>query len=270
MVLILGWFCASYYSGPVATSIEWICKIGLGAILVGYIWDWYKNFVSGRLERQKRCTERQKQRAERRERRKDPDPKPRPEDFMSCADPPIRYKEALTAWEDRMKKRIVYELPVEVAVNMDNALDWYWKEVLTRNPARFRESVAYMDVAERDCYCEICGGLVRGKRKSPLAICNGCHELYDYETFRKKIPVNLSADSAYRIWERQMIAATDCEDGVIPSSALAHELELAIALEYKLLEQRRKETQSKEMVERNRQRIEQQKQNNVVAAQRLL
>lgn len=265
IMLLLGWFCTAYYSGPIANGIGWGCKIGLVLILLYYVWGWRKNLIASKPKRQKR-------REEKRVRCEDSDPKPSFEDFTrhGYIDPPAEYNKALGAWEKRMKRRIVYELPVEVAVNMEEALTWYWKEVSTRNPARFRDSVGYKGVMECECHCEICGKLLSGGRKSSLAICNDCHNLYIYDTFRKKVPADLSADSVYRIWTRQMIAATDYRDCVISKDIMEHELQLVVALERKRLELEMKESEAQDESERKRRRQEQYQQNNVNSASRLL
>lgn len=234
IMLLIGWLCANYYSGPVATSIEWLCKVALVIIVIKCIWSWYKNFSANAPKRQARREEKQLM-------RNDSDPKPRFEDFRGHMNPTTDFNNAMRAWEKRKSKCVTYEIPVTDVLAMEDGEKWYWMEVSTRNPKKIRASSGYDDCSPT---CHVCGRSYNKwsdrKYLHGKGLCDACGE----NMIRAKQP-----GSEYRLprgltqfsetlWKYQMIILLDLEDGIISESQKEREMALALGFELQRIARR--------------------------------
>lgn len=246
VMLLIGWLCTNYYSGPVATGIGWLCKIVLVIMVIKCVWGWYKSFSSTKSKRQN-------QREEKQLRRNDPDPKPRFEDFRGHMNPTTDFNNAMKAWEKRKSKRVTYEMPIEDVLAMGDGEKWYWMEISTRNSKKIRASSGYDDCSPT---CHVCGRPYNKwsdhKYLHGKGLCDTCGENMIRAKqlgSEYKLPRGLIHFSE-TFWKYQMIILLDLEDGIISESQKEREMELVLGFEHQRTGKKQAE----------RQRMNQQKQ----------
>lgn len=187
-VLLIGWLCAAYYSGPIAVGIGWVCKILLVLAIINCIRNWRRGCKIQKArneEKQWRCEKIKRRQAEEEKAREDYQQNP----------------------ERIFLKKLVQRNPIRKEDRRMYSDDDYRCPICGA-------SVYRGIIIQRGMTAEI--------EENPL--CDTCYQEYCTARFRCNLPSGVK-ELSLRFWTRQMMVMVDFESGIIDAKTKDAELE---------------------------------------------